>query len=232
MPALTTTLEQDILDRNWKNILTRLDKEGLDPNIELPGSTTLSTQTLLKLAVQHGNSEMVFELLNHGADPCKGYLLNFAVSMTRINNDIIEMLIVAGADVDAVQETPSSFQWHHDNTTIKPLMSACYHHHYTAVTRLLEAGANPNIQPGEFKNIPRGQMVRGLQIHTPLTFAIKNQDSHLVQLLLIFGADKQLPDSNGKTPLEYAQEGWDLSIKQLLESYGTPLSASPRLNTR
>ena len=54
---------------------------------------------------------------------------------------------------------------------------------------------------------------------TPLILATYGGRVQVVKLLLEKGADPKLPDSSGKTPIDYARENGNLEIEELLEKH-------------
>lgn len=71
-----------------------------------------------------------------------------------------------------------------------PLIQAIEQGHYQAARRLLEYGADPNVQD---------------DIGTSLHAAVRNNDYELIQLLFEYGADQRLTGKCKKTPLQYAK---------------------------
>lgn len=48
--------------------------------------------------------------------------------------------------------------------------------------------------------------------NTPLHVAAKAGQVSQVELLTVYGADPGAPDSNGKTPIDYARQGYMFTI--------------------
>ena len=93
--------------------------------------------------------------------------------------EVVEALLDAGADPDAVTANPAR---------LRPLHSAAAAGHAEIAERLLRAGADPNArQQGGW---------------TPLHAAALNRDHGLEQLLLRHGATASLTTDDGRTPAD------------------------------
>ncbi len=73
------------------------------------------------------------------------------------------------------------------------ILLCCIQHNKSAYTRaLLEAGADPNI-----RNESMGR--------SPLHFAAQNYHHEMITILISYGANVNIPDANGLTPLYFAE---------------------------
>lgn len=115
------------------------------------------------------------------------------------NPDIAEVLLKAGADIEAPAR---------NSMQVRPLHSAVAHSDPEVALgltrRLLEAGASPNVvQQGGF---------------TPLHEAALRGHTELVQELLRYRADRGARDQDGRTPREIALERGHNKVAALLEA--------------
>ena len=100
------------------------------------------------------------------------------------SEDVLQALLTAGADADAMLETgESALSFAVNNCRIRRTCA-------DAVRVLLEAGANPNIP----------QYNREPLLHR----AVRANSSEVVRLLIEAGAFVSIPDSIGVTPLHLA----------------------------
>lgn len=182
----------------------------LEAQADVNASTDGNPLTPLELAVKENRSDMVHLLLANGAsvNPAPGVknpattALGQALARVFVNEEIIEHLIAAGADVNR-----GSID--HD----LPLCAATRNFYLTK--RLLNAGANVNGQrPGRA---------------TALQRACDRLNIDTVQLLLDAGADVNAPASpnRGKTALQAAAQRGVTPIINLLLQHGADCNALP-----
>ena len=144
-------------------------------------------ETTLYEAVQDGQESMVKMLLDHDRRivtavlPRWSSMLYYAMSMGNLT--IVEMIIKAGADIDAQNSLGDT-----------PLHCSMYKylpgHTFNIVSLLLASGAQVNIK----NNVGE----------TSLHFAIRHGRSEAVQMLLNAGAEPGLLSADGKTALDMA----------------------------
>ncbi len=123
--------------------------------------------TALQMAVVQGNDLVARLLLDKGADlnaqgGKHGTALIAAVAWGRVS--IWELLLTAGADVNQAADVLGL----HNRLT--PLMMAIEKNDSDCVKRLLDAGADPNVQPSG--------------VHSPLALAAKRRNEDMVSSLL------------------------------------------------
>jgi hypothetical protein len=130
--------------------------------------------TPLWFAVARGQNQLLARaLLERGADP--SHCLWAAAF--RDDLEMIDRLVAAGAQVDAVAE---------DET---PFLGAVKTSHFTAARRLLEHGANPDFRD------PKGM--------TALHYMLKkSSDLEHFRMLARHGARADIPNTKGETALE------------------------------
>lgn len=179
--------------------------------------------TLLMLALQENQKEIVKALLAAGADPNKVSprenlnALHVAVKYHRAG--IINRLIDAGADPMHMAKNGSmplhDAAWSGDSSAVRALLPAYASCNFTpdtshqplpiriAVDRGNKAMVEIFLSAGFDPNTPPGGRHSGEEpiLHT----AAKKGNAEIVLLLLKAGADKSARDSNGKTAAEVAQ---------------------------
>ncbi len=124
--------------------------------------------------------------------------------------EIVRLLLDNGADPDLGRASTGETPLHHAVLDNEPSQ-------LEIVKALLRAGVDPNKQcnTGVLSiNFMRDVRVRG---ETPLHRAAGYADSQVIQALLDAGANKELKDANGDSPLAWASlHGRDLDILRLL----------------
>ncbi|QRI42758.1 ankyrin repeat protein [Cheloniid poxvirus 1] len=159
------------------NIVKILLSYGADTNIE----NYLGT-TPLACAVNTSNEVLVNILLDNNADPnsSSSNILGTKVLHTAVgsgNIDIVGAILMAGANPNVV-----------DKVGVSPLhVATADKDSYVLMEMLLDNGADPNIK-----------CANGF---TPLFNAL--YDHNRIKLLFLYGADINITDSYGNTPLTY-----------------------------
>ncbi|XP_013384855.1 ankyrin repeat and protein kinase domain-containing protein 1-like [Lingula anatina] len=188
--------------------LTNLLRDGtLDVNkIDLLGGAC----TPLHMAAQHGATQCVQLLLQHGADPniqdWRGRTpLHWAVELGA--TQCVQLLLQHGADPN-IQDGEGS----------KPLHMAARQDATQCLQLLLQHGADPNIQS---KSIGRQTLLMGAGRRSPLHWAAQRGATQCIQLLLQHGADPNIQDIWWRhTPLQDAAEQGATQCVQLLLQHG------------
>lgn len=118
------------------------------------------------------------------------------VVMIRQQEEMVEMLISRGADVNAK-----------DSEGETPLLSAFWCPEYKKIPEILvNAGADVNCTDSSGR--------------TPLHHAVSHNDKKLVEFLVSHGAHINAKDHEGKTPLRFAIERKNRDIVEFLRSHG------------
>ncbi|CAN0456011.1 unnamed protein product [Ectocarpus sp. 12 AP-2014] len=142
----------------------------------------LSDETVLMYSA--GCPDAVRALVRLGADAtpsdCCGYTALFFAK----DKEVVDMLVAAGADVDARAEDG-----------ITPLMHACLGLNIEVARALLESGADPNLRDDE------GRTVLSVICSEFCDFFFAALD-----LLLRSGADERIADNRGRLPVDCLSE--------------------------
>lgn len=170
-------LESTLLEAcesGFSGILESLFWRGVDINCEGEG------QTLLEVAVDNGDLNMVNLLLSLGADPNFGCAL---VQAFRAEHpDIAIALMRHGARIDELADDDL------ESSIMEPftvLLEAVASSQYQAVERALSLGADPNAGK-------------------PLLITMATLESTIACLLVKHGANVSVKDDRGQTPLHFA----------------------------
>lgn len=185
-------------------IVEKLLAAGAKPNIAL-----MFGETPLMAAVDRGRREVVRLLLSHGADPnareTSGGQTGLMWAAAEKHSDIVSLLIENGADVNA-----------HSNEGFTPLFFAAQQGDVESSRAILAAGGNID------EVMPKS-------LETPLIVASASNFAGVASLLLENGANTEVVDSRGNTPLHLAarhKKGTEV-VKVLLQHGADP---NARLN--
>ena len=214
------TLLHIATENNSKNSVKFLLEYGADPEVK-----DIWQNTPLILATRYNNIEATKLLLEYGADPntkdvsgmtClhNGYI---GIKPPGILLEIAKLLIEYGADVNAEG-------W----LGIRPLHILVLKMRDDVVKLLLEAGADPNAKdvqgrtPLFFNAL--GEEHRKREIITPEDlygyYDYEKIELSSYKLLLEYGADPNIRDYKGQTPLHAAAESNKPELAKLLLEYG------------
>jgi ankyrin repeat protein len=158
----------------------------------------------LHIAIQVNNRDIARLLLDHGADV---NILNKAkqtplwIASREGFDTMVELLLEYNADTKIAAS---------DDGNLTPLCIAMLNGHLFIVRMLLKSGANPNIE---------------IDNRTLLFFAVENDDCDLAQLLLTKGAEIDVVDYAGYTPLLRAVRDQRLNMVELLLNHNANVNA-------
>ena len=186
-----------------------------------------SIETPLIEAAKSKSSDMVKLLLDHGADVHMVKKANRGSSKNIIlftplktateygNIEAIKILLDHGADIN--------FKGENDNSAIHMAIKGHFKRaeHITGLKLLIESGANIN-EKGYQGKTPLHLAAEGKLLYNP--DQKKNYyepvDAAIIKFLLNTGADKNIQDDNGYTPIQYAAKKGHNDIVDLLRKHG------------
>lgn len=181
--------------QGYLNIVKELLRYGADIN-----STDDKGNTALVWACVEDYRDIIHELLSHGADPNirddKGTTALYWIDDD--DGDIAQELLRHGAISNIV-----------DNKGNTPLIDAARHNNFWIVVALLNPSAGPKVDLNIANN--KGQ--------TALLVASRHGITCIVKKLLMFGANPDIVDISGRSPLDHARKHRHVKIVRLLENY-------------
>jgi N-acyl-D-amino-acid deacylase len=172
---------------------------GGNVNANVRGVTPLMT------AAYCGDLEAVRFLLERGAAVAartRAGLTPLIEAALSGNADVVQLLLDRGADPNARYDLTQS-----EGQLLTPLLAACVQGDVTCVQRLLDRGADVNVQGGPFRR-------------AALLCAATTASEETVRLLASKGADVNVKDWAGDTPLTWAKRRGETRIVQLLRQSG------------
>lgn len=159
--------------------------QKLAPSLEQINELNIRGTTSLQEAVHLNNLEIVAYLLQRGANvkhTSENHAILFDAVLENADNAIIEELIKAGADVNAVNKNGNS-----------ALSLAIKKHHVEQVACLLENGADINIKTPKNENL----LIYALHVKAP---------KPIIELLINSGLNINQTDALGDSALSYVLE--------------------------
>lgn len=228
-----TPLMRAVIENKIEMVKLLVEYPSININYQAPKKAMI---TPLHEAAYHGYSEIVQQLISHGANPnITNTFGRTALHDAVLSNDAktLASVLQARPSLDVVDEEGKT-----------PLYIAVCHRWPEAVDMLLAAGANPNIAAKTIYplhsaaylkeySIARSLLkhgahlnVRNFQGRTPLHDAALNQDKlcdqnkeTMVHLLLAAGGNPQVVDCHSATPLYYAVlHNNTQAVKELLDA--------------
>ena len=191
----------------WDVSITSRSRQNLDQLLP-------SGQTLLTAALIGHHLDTVHLLLQAGASPNVPNItgerpLTLALQLRCVS--IVQCLLEAGANPN-----------HHGSfETMTPLQYACYHGDHESLRLLLNHGANPNASV----------FGSNYDMYNPLRLALHQADEskrhEVTNILLDHGADVNLHDAYGNTPLSAAASMGDMTMVRRLLAVGARLFWTP-----
>ncbi|KAL8979378.1 MAG: hypothetical protein Q9205_005271 [Flavoplaca limonia] len=182
-------------------------RHWLLPLYPIDEPTHMGTTALIK-AASCGHQSLVSLFMDHEADPIKhnwyGTALHAAAEADMVGS--IHELLDRGVDVDIEDKHGRS-----------PLICAAQSRHTQAICALLERGADVN-----FFNNHHG---------TPLFVLVQQRSSRkVIETLLQYSADPNIPSPHGSLPLHFAAEEYDddVEVARILLDYGSDVNAQDK----
>jgi ankyrin repeat protein len=180
-----------------------------DRDVDVDGAEDFNRgRSALISACYEGHDDIVELLLGCGANTeAKTFDLNNTALMMacqRGHTSTVKLLLGHGANIDAYNKDDCS-----------PLYESCRLGHIAVTSLLLEHGANPN------RICKEGH-------YLPLIIACSNGYSKAVGKLLHYGADVDVKDNNGRTPIDLAQSRGHHSTVTLLKTHKKNMRKSAR----
>ena len=185
---------------------------------------------LLHHAAENGHKELAAFLIGKGAGIESETNLDYtalALAASKGYRQMVELLISKGADVNTKQQTKYS-----------PLHYAAMHGHYDIAKLLVDAGANVNAEDSQnrtplYKAVLAGHKdVAGLLVRkkayvsfSELHFAAFMGDLSEVRGIIEEGADVDVKDGQGRTPLLFAALGGNRQVVEFLVEKGADINA-------
>jgi Ankyrin repeats (3 copies) len=212
---------------------TERARELVGKNPELVRSANKQGWTGLHAAAQHGHTEIVRLLLQHGADPNARepgdhtYPLHWAAAHGHV--DTVRALLDAGTEVHGVGDdhaldvigwatvfrSPGE-SWHEIVSLL--VARGARHHIFSAI-----ATGDPDVIRDVVRRDPRSLERRGSRFEdgrTALHFAMSLNRYDILGLLIELGADLEAKDDNGQTALAVAMLRGDGEAIRLLHAAG------------
>jgi len=195
------------------------------------GANSPALKSALANAIQQKNHKMVEQLLDCGVPPDHGLELNLLREAIMLRDlDSVRLLLLFGADPNGV-----------DKSALTPLTSATELSFFEAAKMLAKYGADPNLAAGSNAESPLAMAIvenkldfvqlylmyggnANFSLEDGSTILIKAMNKatpkKLAELMLFYGADPNLKDNRGRTPLFLAIEAERFDLVTLLLDAG------------
>ncbi|GEM_PF-6333265 len=176
--------------------------------LDLGASVNLKTLdetgvTPLHLSATTGNADMAALLFDHGADLDIHASNGEPPLLTAArygHQEMVDLLVSRGADLQATSAQGNNL-----------LFMCIFANDTRAANLLLDAGMNPNVQDKD---------KRAYALHAAMIYAIHSGNTDMVECLLAHGADPDVRDQHGMTPLKMARIDKRDKLIDLLTAHG------------
>lgn len=190
------------------------------PKVKDIDATDMKGKTALMYATESRDLATVQCLLRHGATALGVVIHRFKnIHPNGTQNDLHQKI---SGDLKKIERNINRY----DEYGVTPLMQAASDGNFSEVLRLLEKGANPNLEGKPYLSAP--QWGRSTELtdkvgKTALMFAadsVEGNAAKICQALIEKGAKINAQDSHGKTPLVYGVASGNIKIVELLLNAG------------
>ncbi len=200
-----------VAEKGWRELARRMIERGFDVN-QMRSRYVESLQkwqskTPLALAAEAGHNDICELLIAAKADVNNGgseLLSPVRMAIEHRNETVLEMLLEAGASVEAWVPLRSTHVQGSDKALGTPLHLACQIKSLNMVSLLLQAGAEVDavtkIEQADASG-QSGSNAAAIAGHTPLFYAIGSKG--IIDTLLEAGASLEATDDAGRTTLFY-----------------------------
>ncbi len=200
---------------------------------EMANSRDENQMTPLHAAAMNGQTEMIIELIEHGADPeaIDRFRLTPMVYAARYGHlDAVRMLLKAGVDPDGPSREKRDKSGRRQSS-LEPIRKAIQRGHLEVIKTLVEAGAKLDSTRYGCSTVLHAANSGKMEImkyllelgadpntrgfsggHSPLSLAIEWKDLDMVKLLLEHGADPNGEDRRDRVPDGYDRRLLNLAI--------------------
>ena len=209
-----------------KEVLQAIIDHGADVN-----AANMQNWTALMTACAKSNADAINVLLKAGADPnianVNGETCLYCAVRGACNREVLQVIIDHGGDVNATNKNKETV-----------LLKACRHRNIGAIKVLLNAGADPNIANDDGYTCLSyavlydcsKEMFQAIIDHfgdlnatnknneTALLVAFGNGNKVAISVLLNAGADPNIANADGDTPLHYGVRRYGRHISHCLSS--------------
>lgn len=174
------------------------------PESELDSADDEGTTALMN-AVFHGKYDNAKLLLEHGANPNlfnKHHLAALHICVLKNRKDMADLLLEHGADINAQSDGITT-----------PLIFAIQEDQREFAEYFIKNGADSNIDLN-------GKTL----LHVLASGMLPNFSSDFIKLMLEHGANPDIPDKRGETPLILATQNWNEDIIKTLVEGGVDIN--------
>ncbi len=193
------------LDGNLSQVRTLVD-QGNNVNARSAANSGYAQYTPLALAIEHGHSDVISYLLDHGADVNAATATgNTPLHVAAYNGltDVIKLLLGKGANVHAKMK---------NGVTPLHMAAIAVHDNIAAMRMLLDNGADVNAG-------------RATEVGTPLEKAAYYGNAAVAEFLFSRGAEADARDSYGGTALHMAAKFGRVQYAQTLLVHHSDVNA-------